>query len=51
MIREHLPPLKARLTLALLGGGLAGRWLFHRIVGNRDAAASLRGSLRGYLSG
>jgi GT2 family glycosyltransferase len=51
MIREHLSPLKARLTLALLGGGLAGRWLFHRIAGNRDAVASLRGSLRGYLSG
>lgn len=51
MIREHLSPLKARLTLAFLGAGLGWRWLFHRVVGNRDAAASLRGSLRGYLGG
>lgn len=50
MIREHLSPLKARLTLAFLSTGLAGRWIFHRLVGHRDAAASLRGSLKGYLS-
>jgi N-acetylglucosaminyl-diphospho-decaprenol L-rhamnosyltransferase len=49
MIREHLSPLKARLTLAFLGTGLAGRWLVYRLLGKRDAAASLRGSLKGYL--
>lgn len=51
MIREHLSPVKARLTLTFLRAGLVGRWLFHRLVGNRDAATSLRGSLRGYRSG
>lgn len=50
MIREHLPPLKARLTVGFLAAGLGARWAIHRTVGNRDAAASLRGSLRGYLS-
>jgi N-acetylglucosaminyl-diphospho-decaprenol L-rhamnosyltransferase len=51
MIREHLSPLKARLTLTFLGTGLAGRWLVYRLLGKRDAAASLRGSLKGYLGG
>ncbi len=51
MLREHLSPAKAKITLWLLGLGLAARWLFHRLVGNRDAAASLRGSLKGYLGG
>jgi N-acetylglucosaminyl-diphospho-decaprenol L-rhamnosyltransferase len=49
MIREHLSPLKARLTLTFVGAGLVGRWLIYRLLGNRDAAASLRGSLKGYL--
>jgi GT2 family glycosyltransferase len=49
MIREHLSPLKARLTLTFVGAGLVGRWLIYRLLGKRDAAASLRGSLKGYL--
>ena len=49
MIREHLSPLKAKLTLMFVGAGLAGRWLIYRLLGNRAAAASLRGSLKGYL--
>jgi GT2 family glycosyltransferase len=51
MLREHLSPVRAKITLWLLGLGLSTRWLFHRLVGNRDAAASLRGSLKGYLGG
>lgn len=49
MIREHLSPLKAKVTLTFVGVGIAGRWLIYRLIGNRAAAASLRGSLRGYL--
>jgi N-acetylglucosaminyl-diphospho-decaprenol L-rhamnosyltransferase len=51
MLRQHLSPVSAKITLWLLGLGLSTRWLFHRLVGNRDAAASLRGSLKGYLGG
>jgi GT2 family glycosyltransferase len=47
MIHTHLAPLPARLTLAFTAAGLAVRWLLWKAVGNRDAAASLGGSLRG----
>ena len=50
MIRRNLPPWSAQLTLWLISGGIAGRWLVRRALGQKEAAASLRGSLRGFLS-
>jgi N-acetylglucosaminyl-diphospho-decaprenol L-rhamnosyltransferase len=47
MIRSHLSPRAARLTLAFMAGGVAARWAVHRALGRHAAAASLRGSLRG----
>jgi N-acetylglucosaminyl-diphospho-decaprenol L-rhamnosyltransferase len=50
MIRRNLPPWSAQLTLWLIGAGIAGRWLVRRLLGQKEAADSLRGSLRGFLS-
>lgn len=50
MIRRNLPPWSARLTVWLISGGIAARWLLRLTVGQKEAAASLRGSLRGFLS-
>jgi N-acetylglucosaminyl-diphospho-decaprenol L-rhamnosyltransferase len=47
MIRTHLSPFAARLTLAFMAGGVAVRWAVHRALGRHAAADSLRGSLRG----
>lgn len=49
MIRRHMSRPSAALTVGLISAGLAGRWLVYRATGNREAAASLRGGLRGYL--
>jgi len=51
MIREHLPRFSAQLTLALMTGGVAARWLFFALRRDRAAAASLRGTLRGLIGG
>jgi hypothetical protein len=50
MIRRNLPPRRARLTLGLISAGIGARWLVRRALGQKDAAASLRGSLRGFRS-
>jgi N-acetylglucosaminyl-diphospho-decaprenol L-rhamnosyltransferase len=50
MIRRHLPRPSASITVGFIAAGLAARWAVFTIVRNREAAASLRGGLRGYLS-
>jgi GT2 family glycosyltransferase len=49
MIRTHRSRPSAALTVGLISAGLAARWLVCTVVGKREAAASLRGGLRGYL--
>jgi N-acetylglucosaminyl-diphospho-decaprenol L-rhamnosyltransferase len=49
MIRQHLGPLAARLTLGFMCAGFAVRWVAFRALGKRDRAAVMRGALRGYL--
>jgi N-acetylglucosaminyl-diphospho-decaprenol L-rhamnosyltransferase len=50
MIRRHMPRFRAAATVGLISGGLAARWLVFRMLGNREAAESLRSGLRGYLA-
>ena len=47
MIRWHLKPPRAAAAIGFMRLGLAARAGFHALVGNREAAASCRGSLRG----
>jgi N-acetylglucosaminyl-diphospho-decaprenol L-rhamnosyltransferase len=49
MIRRHLSRPSASVTLGLISAGLAARWALFTAARNREAAASLRGGLRGYL--
>jgi N-acetylglucosaminyl-diphospho-decaprenol L-rhamnosyltransferase len=49
MIRRHMSRPSATVTVGLIAAGLAGRWLVYTAARNREAAASLRGGLRGYL--
>jgi GT2 family glycosyltransferase len=51
MIREHLPPRRAALTLALMAAGVGGRAVVRRAVGDPEGAATLRGWWRGYRAG
>jgi N-acetylglucosaminyl-diphospho-decaprenol L-rhamnosyltransferase len=48
MIARNLPELSAKLTIAFIRAGLALRVLLFGLLGRREAAASLRGALRGY---
>jgi N-acetylglucosaminyl-diphospho-decaprenol L-rhamnosyltransferase len=48
MLWKHLSPLRARSALAFIRLGLAIRWLSYSLLRKQAAAASLRGSLRGY---
>jgi N-acetylglucosaminyl-diphospho-decaprenol L-rhamnosyltransferase len=48
MIREHLPPARATLTLALMAAGVGSRAVVRRAIGNPEGAATLRGWWRGY---
>ena len=48
MIREHLPPGRATLTLALMAAGVGGRAVVRRALGDPESAATLRGWWRGY---
>jgi N-acetylglucosaminyl-diphospho-decaprenol L-rhamnosyltransferase len=50
MIRRHMSPLRSRLTLGFISGGLAARWLAFTLARDREAAATARGGLRGYRS-
>lgn len=51
MLRAHMRPWRARLTLGLMAAGVGLRSLLHRLRGNREAAAEQAAWLRGYLSG
>jgi N-acetylglucosaminyl-diphospho-decaprenol L-rhamnosyltransferase len=51
MIRRHMSPLSARVTLAFISAGLAARSLAFTLARDREAAATVRGGLRGYRSG
>jgi N-acetylglucosaminyl-diphospho-decaprenol L-rhamnosyltransferase len=51
MIREHLPPRRAALTLALMAAGVGGRALVRRVSGDAAAADTMRGWWRGYSAG
>jgi N-acetylglucosaminyl-diphospho-decaprenol L-rhamnosyltransferase len=51
MIRRHHSSGTARLTIGLICAGLAGRWVVHSALRNRDAATTLRASIRGFLGG
>jgi GT2 family glycosyltransferase len=48
MVREHLSPFQARLTVALMSAGVAVRALVKRLRGDHAAARTLAGWLRGY---
>lgn len=48
MIARNLPSLSARLTIAFIRAGLVLRVVAFRVLGRHEAAASLRGALRGY---
>jgi GT2 family glycosyltransferase len=50
MIRRHLSRPSASVTVGLIAAGLAARWAVFTALRNREAAASLRGGLRGYLA-
>lgn len=49
MIRRHHPAGTARLTIGLICAGMAGRLVVHSALRNREATATLRASLRGFL--
>jgi N-acetylglucosaminyl-diphospho-decaprenol L-rhamnosyltransferase len=51
MIREHLARPKATVTLGLMALGVGGRALVYRALGNRAAAETMAGWLRGYVAG
>jgi hypothetical protein len=51
MIREHLPRTKAAVTLGLMALGVGGRAAVYRALGNRGAAETMAGWLRGYVAG
>jgi len=48
LIRRHLSPREARLTIAFTRVGLAARLAVRSLTRNRAAAAECRGALRGY---
>lgn len=47
MIRDHLSPVRAGVTIGLMRTGLAARVAYFKLVRNSSAAASCRGSLEG----
>ena len=51
MIRRHHSRGTAHLTIGIICAGLAGRWVVHSALRNRDAATTLRASIRGFLGG
>lgn len=48
MLRRHLGPVRAALTLGLIRTGLAARVVGARLAGRPESAARFRGSLRGF---
>ena len=51
MVREHVGPRCARLTIALMAAGVGARAVFHRMRGDKAAARTQRAWMRGYLDG
>ena len=50
MLRRNMSSPAAWASLGFISAGVAGRYLVHRVAGNRDAADSLRATLRGLWS-
>lgn len=50
LVREHLSPRRAALTLAVMRAGFAARLAAWTLAGRRDAAAEQRGYWRGYAA-
>lgn len=50
LLREHLSPARARLTIAIISFGLALRLVAFTLLGQRLRAAYTRAQLAGYLS-
>jgi len=48
MVRRHLGPARAAVTLALIRGGLRARVAVARLIGRPEAASRFRGALRGF---
>jgi N-acetylglucosaminyl-diphospho-decaprenol L-rhamnosyltransferase len=48
VIRRHLPPASARLSIGFISAGLALRWLMLRMLGRSEAAAAVWAAIRGY---
>jgi N-acetylglucosaminyl-diphospho-decaprenol L-rhamnosyltransferase len=51
MIRRNMSPPAARASLTFMSAGLLGRYLVHRIAGHREAAESMRATVRGLWAG
>jgi N-acetylglucosaminyl-diphospho-decaprenol L-rhamnosyltransferase len=51
MVRDHLGPVRSRVTIGLMAAGVGARAAYHRMRGRHDAAAEQRAWLRGYLDG
>jgi hypothetical protein len=51
MLERNLPPVAARVTLALMAGGFRARAGWYRLRRNEPAAAEMAGSLRGLAEG
>jgi GT2 family glycosyltransferase len=49
MIREHLSPVRGRVTVALMAAGMGARAVLHRLRGDREAARVQASWFRGYL--
>lgn len=50
MLREHLSPLRAAVTIAVMAAGVGSRAAFHRLRGDHSAAEAQRAWMRGYLT-
>ena len=48
-IREHLGPIRARLTIGLMAAGVGARAVIHRLRGDEGAAETQASWFRGYL--
>jgi GT2 family glycosyltransferase len=48
MIRRHMSPVRARVSLAFISAGLAARSIAFTVARDHEAAATARGGLRGY---
>ncbi len=51
MLSRNLPPAAARVTTGFMAAGFLGRAAVYRALGKPDAAAEMRGALRGLRAG